>query len=97
MITRIVKMEFRSDEVDSFVKRYWEVQPVISGFEGCTHVELLRDVNHNNVFFTYSKWESEEHLNTYRNSEFFKQTWIWTKALFINKPMAWSVEEQIKS
>jgi heme-degrading monooxygenase HmoA len=43
------------------------------------------------VFFTYSKWESEADLNHYRFSAFFKETWTKTKMLFAAQPNAWSV------
>ncbi len=42
--------------------------------------------------FTYSYWESEAHLNTYRHSDLFRETWAKTKVLFADKPEAWSIE-----
>jgi heme-degrading monooxygenase HmoA len=44
------------------------------------------------VLFTYSLWESEADLNAYRHSELFEDTWKHTKALFADKPAAWSVD-----
>jgi heme-degrading monooxygenase HmoA len=43
------------------------------------------------VYFTISQWESEEALNNYRHSEFFKQTWVKTKALFQERAEAYSL------
>jgi heme-degrading monooxygenase HmoA len=40
---------------------------------------------------TFSKWENEELLNEYRNSEVFKETWALVKPLFIEKPFAFSM------
>jgi len=55
-------------------------------------LELWRDANTPNIFFTYSFWNSEDDLNAYRHSELFRKTWKETKALFSDKPEAWSVE-----
>ncbi len=93
MITRIVKMTFRADGVEPFVDNFNQVKSLIRAFEGCEHLQLWQDVNDKNTFFTYSKWQSESHLNVYRNSDLFKETWAFTKALFANKPAAWSVEQ----
>ena len=93
MIKRIVKMEFIDDKVESFITIFNSSKKMILTFKGCYSVELLRDVNAQNVFFTYSIWDSEAHLNQYRKSITFKEIWSKTKPLFCNKAKAWSVEE----
>ncbi len=45
------------------------------------------------MFFTFSVWTSAEHLDAYRNSELFRTTWARTKALFAEKPQAWSLNQ----
>ncbi len=91
MIVRIVQMTFREDCVDTFTTMFEERKQTIRGFRGCTHLELWQDSKQPNVFFTYSHWASEADLDHYRFSEFFKDTWGITKALFADKPQAWSV------
>ncbi len=93
MIKRIVKMSFASEKVEDFLAVYRANWNLIRGFEGCNHVELLRDENTPNIFFTYSLWESETHLNVYRDSELFNSVWSRVKPLFNDKPQAWSVNE----
>jgi len=92
MIIRIVKMVFREEEIEAFQLLFEERKDLIRNFEGCTHLELWQDKTHPNTFFTYSWWDSEEHLNNYRNSHFFDDTWTLTKQKFAAKPEAWSVE-----
>jgi heme-degrading monooxygenase HmoA len=92
MIIRVVKMIFRDEEVESFKQLFEERKSLIRNFEGCTHLELWQDKSKPSVFFTYSHWASEEHLNNYRNSHFFDDTWTLTKQKFAGKPEAWSVE-----
>ena len=92
MIKRIVKLTFREEEVDHFREIFSESKQKIANSKGCLHVELLQQINQPNVFFTYSFWESEEALNLYRNSELFEKVWKRTKALFADKPKAWSVK-----
>ena len=88
-------MVFRTEEVDNFLSLFNERKQLIRGFEGCNHLELWQDEKEDNIFFTYSIWDSEAHLNHYRFSDLFKDTWTKTKALFENKPQAWSVNQKM--
>ncbi|MEM7104330.1 MAG: antibiotic biosynthesis monooxygenase family protein [Bacteroidota bacterium] len=96
MITRFVKLTFREDKVADFVDIFESGKSTIRRFEGCHHLELLQDVKNPTVFFTFSIWESEAHLDTYRHSDFFASTWTKTKALFAKKPEAWSLDQRSK-
>lgn len=90
MIVRVVRMTFRTDAVADFRALFAERKSTIAAFEGCTHLELWQDAADPAVFCTYSHWASEAHLDRYRFSEFFKDTWGETRALFSAKPVAWS-------
>lgn len=91
MITRIVKMTFRPGTEADFQQVFRESQAVIKTFAGCIDVNAFNDVANPLVYFTISQWESEEALNNYRHSEFFKQTWTKTKVLFESKAEAYSL------
>lgn len=93
MIVRIVKMEFEQAKVNTFLDLFHSTSDKIANYDGCMELNLLNSIDKTNVFFTYSIWKSEEHLDNYRNSELFKQTWTKTKAMFSNKPEAWSLVE----
>ena len=84
-------MEFEQAKVDTFLALFNSTRDKIAGFEGCLKLDLLPSADMPNLFFTYSIWESEEHLEMYRNSELFKQIWAKTKILFSDKPEAWSL------
>lgn len=92
MIKRIVKMTFVVGKEDDFLDIFNASKEKIRNFEGVSHLELLRDKIHLNVFFTYSFWESEAALEKYRHSALFKDTWAKTKLLFAEEPKAWSTE-----
>ena len=92
MIKRIVKLSFKPDKVEDFKTIFENNWEKIKGFEGCEYVELLQDENNAQIFFTYSLWQSEEHLNSYRNSELFTTVWGATKILFNAAPEAWTVK-----
>lgn len=92
---RIVKMCFRPECVEDFKALFEARKEMIRGQEGCTRLELLRDINDANVFFTYSFWDDPKYLEQYRKSEFFADTWVKTKALFAEKAAAWSVEQEV--
>ena len=93
MIKRIVKMEFEPENVSAFVNIFKTNKDIITTFDGCHSVELLRDINTQNIFFTYSIWDSESSLNKYRESNTFKDIWSKTKPLFSSKAKAWRDEE----
>lgn len=95
MIIRIVKMTFQPEKVNEFLEIFNESKQLIRNMPGCSHLELLNDTNSPNIFFTYSYWNSENDLNNYRNSEIFSKVWKSTKALFIAKAEAWSVEQKV--
>jgi quinol monooxygenase YgiN len=94
MIIRVVKMTFRENEVENFLKIFNSSKHKIQNFEGCTHLELWRDKNSPSIFFTYSHWQNELFLEKYRQSDLFKNVWNQTKILFADSPQAWSVERQ---
>lgn len=93
MLVRIVKLSFFEEHIHEFLTDFETNKLKIRHFNGCQFLELYRDKEHTNVFFTYSYWDSEADLNTYRNSEFFKTLWNKTKVLFNAKPEAWSVNK----
>lgn len=86
-------MSFHAEHVETFKSIFETNWTFIKSFEGCSHIELLQDANTPNVFFTFSLWQSESHLNNYRNSELFAKVWGATKVLFNDKPQAWTVNE----
>jgi quinol monooxygenase YgiN len=92
MFTRIVKMEFIEAEIPAFLANFDRIKETIRSFPGCCHLELYRDKNNPEVFFTYSKWEKESDLEHYRNSDFFKKVWATTKIKFRSKAQAYSVD-----
>ena len=92
MLIRIVKMTFQPERTDDFIKAFEARKNLIGNFEGCTGVELLRDINQPSIFFTYSKWQSAQALEKYRQSDLFISTWDEVKKWFNGKPEAWSVE-----
>jgi autoinducer 2-degrading protein len=92
MIKRIVKMTFRTDQVNTFLNDVFaHSKDAIRAFPGCRSMELLRDTNQPNVLFTFSVWELPDDLELYRQSPLFQSTWAKTKILFDDKPQAWSV------
>lgn len=91
MITRIVKLTFRAEEIAKFKHIFAENQSYINAFPGCQSVQLKRDAARPDVFFTLSKWNTLEDLEKYRQSELFQIVWARTKALFAEKAEAWSM------
>jgi len=91
MIIRIVKMTFKKEKVDDFLLIFEMSKSKILNFEGCEHLELWKEQEKENIFFTYSLWKSNKDLQQYRNSALFEATWAKTKVLFEKKPEAWTL------
>lgn len=91
MITRIVKLTIAPDRVEEFKSIFVDNQNHIARFPGCNSLEVLRDTRYPNVFFTYSKWETEDSIENYRKSELFQGIWKNAKKTFCGKAEAWSL------
>lgn len=92
MLVRIIKMTFKPEHTNQFQDTFSERKHLIAGFEGCNKVELMRDITNPNIFFTISEWQSEQHLNLYRHSVLFNETWSMVKKWFNDVPVAHSLE-----
>lgn len=95
MLIRIVKLPVYPLKLEEFLKHFNFSKEKIRGFEGCSQLKLLNDVKQKNILYTYSVWESENHLENYLHSELFKTTWAQVRPLFFEKPEAWSLNELI--
>jgi len=91
MITRVVKLTFKNEHVDTFIGIVQQHQLQIRNFPGCHELHCYQDISSPNIFFTISKWENDEALNHYRYSDFFKTLWATLKPMFAEKAMAHSV------
>lgn len=87
-------MTFEPAACATFLEVFEESKNKIRAFPGCTHLELWRGKTPDNIFMTYSHWESEEALEQYRQSDLFRTTWAKTKPLFSARPEAWSLDLQ---
>jgi quinol monooxygenase YgiN len=95
MIIRIVKLTFKENGAEEFLRLFNERKHDIRHYDGCLHLEVWREEGKPNVLFTYSHWESEEALNGYRYSDFFRDTWSQSKPLFAERAQAWSVIREV--
>lgn len=93
MVERVVRMVFREDAVTEFLKLFAEVSPSIRAQPGCEYLALWRDRADPRVLLTYSRWSHPDYLEAYRVSDLFQTTWAKTKALFADRPMAWSLDQ----
>jgi quinol monooxygenase YgiN len=93
MLIRIVRMTFAPERVPDFLALFERSKEQIRNQPGCRHLELWRDIAQPNVFNTYSHWDTENHLNAYRDSELFGDVWPNTKKLFAAPPVAFTVEQ----
>jgi heme-degrading monooxygenase HmoA len=95
MFVRIVKMSFHTENIPAFLENFELMKEKIRNAPGNRLLELYQDKQNQEVFFTYSYWETEADLENYRNSELFNGVWQFTKKLFNAKPEAWSVDKLV--
>jgi len=93
MIIRIVRMHFKEESIETFLEIFQKHKSAIRKVKGCTHLELLKDVNHPNVYTTLSHWKNASDLEAYRNSDLFKEVWGKVKPLFTTHAQAFSLEK----
>ncbi len=89
-------MHFTEAGVTDFLKIFQEHNEAIRHFEGCTHLELLKDLNNTTIYTTLSHWKSNDALDRYRKSELFIDVWSRVKPLFSNKPQTFSLQKYIE-
>lgn len=95
MFVRIVKLSFHPEHIDAFLENFEQMKHKIRNAPGNRLLELYRDKDNPNIFFTYSYWDAETDLENYRKSELFYDVWSFTKKLFNDKPEAWSVDKLV--
>jgi quinol monooxygenase YgiN len=91
MIIRIVRMHFTEEGVEEFLQIFNENKIAIRQCEGCTHLELLKDLEEENTYTTLSYWRDNESLEKYRKSELFASVWGRVKTLFAERTQAFSL------
>ena len=91
MIIRIVRMHFTEAGVGEFLEIFNANREAIRNFEGCTHLDLLRDLDDELVYTTLSHWNDTESLERYRKSELFSSVWGRVKTLFAERTQAFSL------
>jgi quinol monooxygenase YgiN len=92
MITRIVKMEFETRQIDLFLEKFNQHAIKMKTVPGCISLQLVKDIQTSSILFTISEWREEEDLNDYRTSELFSLIWSELKPLFCAKPEAWTTQ-----
>lgn len=96
MIIRIVRMHFTEAGVKEFLEIFHSHKTAIRNFEGCTHLELLRDIKNERVYTTLSHWEDADSLERYRKSGLFTSVWSKVKTLFAERTQAFSLVKFIE-
>lgn len=92
MILRIVKMHFKEEEVKAFLQFFDGVRHQIEAMPGLINLKIYQDQANEQLVFTLSSWLDQSHLDDYRKSELFAEVWPKTKALFADRPEAWSLK-----
>lgn len=96
MLIRIVRMHFTEAGVDEFLQIFDANKQAIRNFEGCTHLELMKDAEDPNTYTTLSYWKDRESLDRYRKSELFGSVWGRVKTLFAQRSQAFSLVKFIE-
>jgi len=86
-------MTIRSEERERFIQLFEIHREAISSMPGCQSLQIFHDLDSTCVFFTVSNWQTDDHLQQYRNSMVFKSLWPEVKSLFQSSAEAWTVNE----
>ena len=90
MLIRIVQLDIQPEHTELFLQLYSSHQEIIRTNPGCVSLQLLQEDQNPNHVATLSYWATEEDLNYYRNSEFFRKLWSTVKPLFASPAKAFS-------
>ena len=89
-------MHFTEAGVEEFLQIFNENKQAIRYFDGCTHLQLLKDFDDPLTYTTLSYWEEAQKLENYRKSELFNKVWGRVKSLFSERSQAFSLEKFIE-
>jgi quinol monooxygenase YgiN len=92
MVVRIVRMHFRTEEIETFLAIFNANRDAIRNFSGCTYMDLMRDLQSASTLVTISHWQSPDDLEQYRQSPLFRSVWTRVKPLFARRPEAFTIE-----
>jgi len=92
MIIRVVKLSFDKSNLPEAIQKLEAIAPVVRSMNGCRNLEIGFRLKDRGVVFTYSHWDSVDHLNDYRDSSTFRDFWDDIKSLFSNPAEAYSLE-----
>jgi autoinducer 2-degrading protein len=92
MVTRIVKLTFKESHIEEFLEFFETIKHKVNEYPGCMGMQLMQQKDNKLVVFTYSQWEKEEDLNSYRDSGTFGNVWPNIKPWFDARPEAWTSE-----
>jgi heme-degrading monooxygenase HmoA len=88
-------MHFTETGLGTFLEIFEENKHAIRNFPGCTHLELLKDINDPLLLTTLSHWQDAESLENYRKSLLFRDVWGRVKTLFSKRSEAFSLQSFI--
>lgn len=94
MLVRVVKLTFQPQYLSAFYTHFDTVKDQVATFPGCHGMKLLADQHAPETIFTYSVWENEAALDTYRHSDLFASIWPNIKPWFAQRAEAWSLDEK---
>jgi heme-degrading monooxygenase HmoA len=89
-------MHFTPAGLDEFLSIFNTHMSAIRNFNGCSHLELLKDADDPYTYTTLSYWDNPTHLEAYRKSELFGAVWGRVKTLFSERSQAFSLEKFIE-
>lgn len=93
---RIVRLSFKEEYIQDFERLFEERKQQIRAIDGCTQLALWADKQDAGVFYTYSIWQHADHLEAYRVSTLFQETWGQVKQWFKEKPLAFSADQLLE-
>ena len=88
-------MHFTEAGVGEFLEIFRNNMAAIRAFEGCDHLELMKDMDDPLTYTTLSYWKDSESLEKYRKSELFGGVWGSVKTLFSERSQAFTLEKYI--
>ncbi len=93
MIKRLVRLEFQEAFIQDFKFVYEKHLVYMKSLPSCQSLDFYNERGNPHIFFTISVWESEEALDNYRSSEYFRDIWGRIKPWFQAKPQAWTLDK----
>lgn len=89
-------MHIKTKDIVKFRDTFTNYQSQIKDFKGCMQHDIFCDKEKEEIYYSYTIWDSEKNLNKYRKSTLLKEINTNIIQYCSKDPQAWTIDKEIE-